>query len=225
MSVEFVELSNTGLPREYELRIDGIDHGRITHAAKTMIEESLGVSLPDADKFTQDCLRTESRKGTTTLTPYQVLLLASAMRMSSLPNGMCIADLAKKNIFYGKDVSDKYVVSQSMLDKTPSRMIGEETMRIIHGVLGVISEAHELSDAIDSHIFGMKPLDCVNLGEEAGDIEWYLSILYDAIGESRRHVWQRNTHKLRVRYPEKFTEAHALNRDLDAERKELEKPC
>ncbi len=34
---------------------------------------------------------------------------------------------------------------------------------------------------------------------------------------------QNNIDKLRKRYPEKFTEEKALNRDLDSERKELEK--
>lgn len=34
---------------------------------------------------------------------------------------------------------------------------------------------------------------------------------------------ERNINKLKVRFPEKFTQENALNRDLESERKELEK--
>jgi NTP pyrophosphatase (non-canonical NTP hydrolase) len=34
---------------------------------------------------------------------------------------------------------------------------------------------------------------------------------------------ENNINKLKIRFPEKFTQEHALNRDLDSERKELEK--
>ena len=36
-------------------------------------------------------------------------------------------------------------------------------------------------------------------------------------------IMTKNVEKLKIRYPEKFTEEAALNRDLEAERKELEK--
>ncbi len=99
---------------------------------------------------------------------------------------------------------------------------GEVTPRIEHGIMGIVTEAGELMDAIKkSKIYG-KPLDRVNLVEEAGDVMWYLAILADELGVSFEEIWEKNIQKLQKRYPEKYTHDHALNRDLATERKTLE---
>ena len=51
---------------------------------------------------------------------------------------------------------------------------------------------------------------------------WYLAILSDELGISFEEMWEKNIAKLRVRFPEKYTDHHAVNRDLDSERKVLE---
>lgn len=52
-----------------------------------------------------------------------------------------------------------------------------------------------------------------------------LSISWEINGSEigLENILQNNIDKLKVRYPEKFTTENALNRDLEAERKELEK--
>jgi NTP pyrophosphatase (non-canonical NTP hydrolase) len=96
------------------------------------------------------------------------------------------------------------------------------TPRIEHAVIGLVTEAGELTDAVKrSKIFG-RELDKVNVIEEAGDIMWYLALLSDELGVPFEDIWEKNVNKLRKRYPEKFTTDKALNRDLDGERKILE---
>ena len=99
---------------------------------------------------------------------------------------------------------------------------GDVTPRIEHAIMGITTEAGELMDAVKkTKIYG-KPLDIVNLLEEAGDTMWYLAILADALGVSFEEIWQKNIAKLQKRYPEKFSHENALQRDTDAERKILE---
>lgn len=94
--------------------------------------------------------------------------------------------------------------------------------RIMHALLGKMSELGELSDAIKKHLIYSKPLDLVNLVEEIGDDSWYTSLILDALETNFEAAWEKNIAKLRARYPEKFTSELALNRDLDAERAALE---
>lgn len=97
------------------------------------------------------------------------------------------------------------------------------TPRIEHAVMGLVTESAECMDALKkSKIYG-KELDTVNLVEEAGDIMWYLAILADELGVSFEDMWEKNIAKLRVRFPEKYTDHHAENRDLATERATLEK--
>jgi NTP pyrophosphatase (non-canonical NTP hydrolase) len=94
--------------------------------------------------------------------------------------------------------------------------------RIEHAVMGMVTEAAECMDAIKkTKIYG-KPFDKVNILEEVSDSLWYISILLDELGVSYEEVMEMNIAKLTKRYPEKFTEERALNRDLEGERKVLE---
>ena len=100
-------------------------------------------------------------------------------------------------------------------------VIPKVDMRIVHGIIGIVTEAGELLDALKRHLFYGQPLDFVNLKEELGDSSWYHSLILDAIGSSWEEVWMMNIDKLRMRYPEKFTEVAAKERDLAKERQSL----
>jgi NTP pyrophosphatase (non-canonical NTP hydrolase) len=94
--------------------------------------------------------------------------------------------------------------------------------RIEHATMGLVTEAGEAMDAIKkTKIYG-KPFDAVNMKEEMGDVFWYLAIMCDELGITFEEVWEKNIAKLAKRYPEKFTEELALNRNLEVERKTLE---
>lgn len=94
--------------------------------------------------------------------------------------------------------------------------------RLIHGAVGLATESGELLDALKKFVFYGKPLDRTNLIEEMGDAFWYIAILCDVLGTTFEEVQQININKLRARYPNKFVEYDALNRDLENERRILE---
>ena len=94
--------------------------------------------------------------------------------------------------------------------------------RLLHAAIGLQTESAEFSDALKKHIFYGAELDKVNLKEEAGDLMWYLAIAFSALGTTFEAEQERVIKKLKTRYPDKFDEDKATNRDLDAERKVLE---
>jgi NTP pyrophosphatase (non-canonical NTP hydrolase) len=109
-------------------------------------------------------------------------------------------------------------------DFTPvkDRMQDTGTVRLMHAMIGMATESGEIQDQLKKHIFYGKPLDKTNLVEELGDLMWYVGIMANQLDVSLEEVMEKNIAKLRKRYGEKFTEAAALNRNLDAERKILE---
>ena len=94
--------------------------------------------------------------------------------------------------------------------------------RLLHACMGMQTETAEFTDALKKSLFYGKTLDTVNLKEELGDLLWYVSIAMDELGTTYEAEMQRVINKLKIRYPEKFTEEDATNRDLVAERKLLE---
>lgn len=103
-----------------------------------------------------------------------------------------------------------------------SRLMQGEIIRLLHAGMGMDTEAGEFTDQLKKHIFYGKPLDEVNLSEEIGDMLWYIAIAADALNIDISQIMQTNIDKLKARYPEKFTEYDAQNRDLGKERGILE---
>lgn len=100
--------------------------------------------------------------------------------------------------------------------------IEKVTPNIIHGAIGVATEAGEILDAVKKTLFYGKDFDIVNLQEEIGDCFWYLAILAHEANMDFDTIMQQNIAKLKSRYPEKFTSEAALVRNLDVERETLE---
>jgi NTP pyrophosphatase (non-canonical NTP hydrolase) len=92
----------------------------------------------------------------------------------------------------------------------------------LHMVLGMQTEAAEIADVYKKTIAYKKPLDFVNIKEELGDIMWYIANLCNMNGWDLRDIMQTNIDKLKTRYPDKFSEEEALNRNLKKERGVLE---
>lgn len=152
-------------------------------------------------------------------------------------------DRIKKALFYGRDyvenISRPSVTKASPLDNSGrfvSAIMGRSEVpahqnsfeQLVHGVIGVATESGEMVEAlIDAYLLG-KPVDFVNLREEGGDNLWYLAIYFDALSNLTGSPCDFETEmrrviaKLRERFPAKFTEHAANNRDLDAERAVLE---
>lgn len=103
-----------------------------------------------------------------------------------------------------------------------TRISKPETIRLLHAGMGLATESGEFLDMLKKHIFYGKPLDLVNAREEIGDTLWYCSLAIDVLQTTLNEVMTVNINKLRVRYPEKFTEDLAENRNLLTERQILE---
>jgi len=127
------------------------------------------------------------------------------------------ADNFKKAIFYGR--TD--VVSH---DYDPMDIDFPLDKNFLHGLLGIVSEASELTEAVVNSITMKDGFDRTNFIEEMGDIMWYLAIMAKALGVTFEEIQEKNIAKLRARFPDKFTEDNANNRDLDKEREVLEQP-
>lgn len=153
-----------------------------------------------------------------------------------------VADVIKKNIYYGKEVDAQrldQVLDAVIMHAAACRLIYKQSLgqppemleqinrpvseimnpRYLHGVIGVLTETGELLQTLGKQ---EKELDVVNIQEELGDIMWYMALIEDSSGASVETAMDRVIEKLKSRYPDKFDADKAINRDLDAERKILE---
>lgn len=126
------------------------------------------------------------------------------------------ADAVKKTLFYGAALpANRPPVAPDLLGPTLTPEGVEPAL--LHAVLGLVTESAELLQALTVALHG-GPLDEVNLVEEAGDLEWYLALLYRTLGRTPQDAKALNIAKLRQRYPERFDAGRAHDRDLTAER-------
>lgn len=109
-------------------------------------------------------------------------------------------------------------VTQEVID----RHSNPETIRLIHAAMGMVTESAELMDMLKRHLFYGTAIDYVNAKEELGDNQWYVGLAIDILKTTMDDILTLNISKLRLRYPDKFDETAALNRDLSAERELLE---
>lgn len=93
---------------------------------------------------------------------------------------------------------------------------------IIHGVIGAGTETGELAEMLLQVLKGRAHIDLTNMVEESGDVKWYLAMLTRSAGVSWQRDERLNIAKLAKRYPDKFSNNKAHNRDIDGEREILE---
>lgn len=99
----------------------------------------------------------------------------------------------------------------------------EKKDNINHMLFGLITEVGELVDTHKRALAYKTELDMLNIEEEMGDILWYLAGLATFYKLSLNNVASKNIAKLRTRFPEKFEEVLAVNRNTDEERRTLNK--
>lgn len=76
--------------------------------------------------------------------------------------------------------------------------------RLNHAVIGLAGEVGELASQMQKHLYYQRPLDLTNVKEEAGDILWYLALLFNTLCIDFGDVMESNIAKLRKRFPDKF---------------------
>lgn len=100
--------------------------------------------------------------------------------------------------------------------------LGSDFYDQLHMVIGVSTEAGELLDQYKKGFAYGKKLDKVNIVEELGDLLWYIANMCNILGVDLEKVFEINVEKLKSRYPDKFMQDAANNRDIEKERVLLE---
>lgn len=95
---------------------------------------------------------------------------------------------------------------------------------LLHGAMGLCTESGELLDNLKKNLFYGKTLDVLNVKEELGDIFWYAALVAHAMNLSFEEIMEANISKLKARYPDKWNQDKAVNRNLDKEVQALQKP-
>lgn len=167
--------------------------------------------------FIKDALRTES-----TVEPVYNLGQCLHLLQKAVDIGEDV-DLLKKAAFYKKPEAIEALESRYVSEEALNNAKKKPNNRLLHAVLGCITESAEMAIALIKYIEGGE-LDVVNLQEEVGDLQWYQAILLDEVGSDFETEQNRVIHKLKERFPDKFTEAKANLRDLAEERRVLERP-
>lgn len=136
----------------------------------------------------------------------------------------CLNDLdfMKKAVFYGKGERLVPATTLHVLRASIDNMELANGEHLIHGIIGVATEAGELLEALLTCIQERTPIDKVNLKEEIGDVFWYLAVLAKACGTNFDEIQRTNIAKLRARFPNDFSEHDAIERNLETERAILE---
>lgn len=84
--------------------------------------------------------------------------------------------------------------------------------RLLHMVLGIVTEAGELADSIKQVVGYNQDIDYNNVEEELGDLLFYLTGATKTIGLSLDDIRNSNMTKLTKRYPDGYTDEAALAR-------------
>jgi NTP pyrophosphatase (non-canonical NTP hydrolase) len=147
-----------------------------------------------------------------------------------------LIDLHKRTIFYGCEKSIGKLASMSKLGEvyrdahktffnaqTPIKRMSPGVEEVLkHIIFGLVTESAECLEAL-MIAESEKDFDHVNFQEELGDLLWYITYYCHEYDVTLEDLMKKNVAKLDKRYKEKFTTDEAVNRDLETERKELEK--
>jgi hypothetical protein len=194
----------------------------------------------DRKDFQLLAVRTESVKDVLTLRAVDREIFFTSLQI--LDFIVEILDRYKKHIFYGRELP--YVDDMSSLATSTTRLSNElgyliaaasrssetETEelvinpRVFHALLGTITEHGELAAALLKGLQREEGLDYINVLEELGDSDWYKALFYEATGVDWETVQAAIIKKLEIRFEDViFGEDGANDRDLEAERAELER--
>ncbi|MDX2102914.1 MAG: hypothetical protein EAZ99_03875 [Alphaproteobacteria bacterium] len=167
----------------------------------------------DTDTYLRESARTAS-------TLFRTDVVSVATLKQTLEDAITLGqrvDQVKKGLFYGKPVKDPTLTGGAVGE--PSGTVPPD---LLHAALGIYTEAVELMQALLAGLDGA-PLDRANLLEELGDIEWFMALAYRTLEARPEAVRQVNIDKLRKRFPDRFTEAQAIDKDIAAERDLLDR--
>lgn len=154
-------------------------------------------------------------------------------------------DQIKKNTFYGSDFNlPKYKHTMEQLSwhlvKSSQRLYDQLRLtdrtgdlnnildttyeavepRTAHALIGMTTESTEIAESFLNYL-RTGNVDIVNVFEETSDFQWYVALLVDEYNIDPYQPLENVINKLKARYPEKFTQEQAENRNLEVEREVL----
>ncbi len=147
--------------------------------------------------------------------------------LTSAINAIRELDRIKKTLFYGRELPglpEQHAIVTGC-QQLPAVIDSEDAKRgelLLHSIVGTATEAGEQLELLANVLFNNQAFDEVNFIEEMGDVFWYAAIGLNQVKATFGDVQQINIAKLRHRFPQKFNEYDANNRDLFGERKILE---
>lgn len=184
------------------------------------------------EQFIPLALRTES-----TIAPLTINRAAFSAVVDACVIVGNLADFIKKKAAYNKPIKvDEWNtlvarletilpflanVTEESFAGIPGDAPSDLNTRLFHGIFGLFTESTELMEALQkAELTG--EWDIPNLKEELGDQAWYQAILVDELMGDMDKIQEVVIAKLCKRYPEKYSDQAAIERDLVAERKILE---
>lgn len=145
-------------------------------------------------------------------------LLYTLRKFLSVSNDL---DKIKKHLFYGKDLEGKLLSVPITEDDTkfPERGYTAANLlkhnvlnlRKLHAVLGVASESGELAEMMLDLLTLGTQYDDLSWIKEWGDVVWYAAEGASSVSSDLDTVFAENIKKLKVRYPDLFSETLAQN--------------
>ncbi len=145
-----------------------------------------------------------------------------------------ILDQVKRKIFYGENGDYKAeklnaaaeklakldafdITADEFINRNAKLALEGANTRVIHGIIGLITETAELGEALLTYI-DTGSFDAVNVVEELGDVRWYETVIQDELNITDGDLFQLLIAKLSARYGDKFSDTAAVLRDIGNER-------
>lgn len=142
-----------------------------------------------------------------------------------------VAGKLKKKVFHGHNIFlDKrdfqvmrdyanQVTNQGITVPVKSELMQENQLKYVDTILGLVDESGEVAEALLRYLQGALTVEQLNkkLGDELGDVLWYLSRAAEAAGVTLEDVAQGNLNKLSARYPAGFSQESSKHRNVEKE--------
>jgi NTP pyrophosphatase (non-canonical NTP hydrolase) len=93
-----------------------------------------------------------------------------------------------------------------------AKPMGSEVLDLLHSAVGASGEAGEYLDSMKKAWVYNKPIDRDNVKEECGDMLFYIQMMCNTLGTDIISLIESNMVKLKVRYPEQYSDHHAQAR-------------
>lgn len=96
--------------------------------------------------------------------------------------------------------------------------LGPTATQLDNAVRGLTDEVGEVASVVKKWLEYGQPLNVTKLNEELGDCCWRISQACDAVGLSFDDILKANIEKLKIRYPEAYSDYRAADENRDRER-------